>query len=87
MLSLFIWSLACWRISYLLVNEDGPNDLIKRFRAWTMQSTWSPLGCFYCTSFWVGLVIALISKNDWFIGIALSAAAIFIDMAHTAGEE
>lgn len=42
-------------------DEDGPFDLLARWRDWIGQRTWIGRGfhCFYCVSFWAGLAAAL----------------------------
>ena len=51
-MTLFAYTLIClavWRITYMLVEEDGPYDIFKRLRA-DFPKGISPLECFYCTS-------------------------------------
>ena len=44
-------ALATWRLSHLLANEDGPADVIVRFRALLGQSLAGELlDCFNCLS-------------------------------------
>jgi len=76
--------LATWRVTHLFAKEDGPGDLIARFRAHLGQ-TWAGrlMDCFYCLSLWMavpaafyvsrGLVLWLFS---WF---ALSGAACLLE--------
>ena len=58
--SLTLSALATWRLTHLLTEEDGPADLVLRLRRVAGSS---PLGqvmdCFYCTSVWVALPIAV----------------------------
>jgi len=52
-------ALATWRITHLLANEDGPADLIARFRARLGSGLAGKLmDCFQCVSFWVATPIA-----------------------------
>lgn len=46
-------------ITTALVSKVGPFQVIKKFREWTIKvlKENSPLRCYHCTSFWVGLVI------------------------------
>src|SRR5271155_568421 len=54
-------SLATWRVTHLLASEDGPADLIVRFRALLGQSIAGKLmDCFNCLSLWVAAPIALL---------------------------
>jgi hypothetical protein len=78
--------LATWRVTYLLASEDGPADLIVRFRA---RLGHGPVGrlmdCFNCLSLWVAAPAALfISQKslDWlFAWLALSGAACLLERA------
>lgn len=52
--------LAVWRISHLLSQEDGPFDLVIRFRSKLGQGfLGSLLDCFYCLSLWIALPLAI----------------------------
>ena len=51
-------ALATWRLTHLLVREDGPADAIARTREWLGESQLGALmDCFYCTSFWVAVAV------------------------------
>lgn len=67
-----ILALATWRISSLLVNEDGPADIFVHLRALagvrydgeTFQQSASNVvaeafTCIWCTSVWVGLILMI----------------------------
>jgi len=57
----FLALLATWRLTHLLASEDGPADLIVRFRALLGQSIAGKLmDCFNCLSLWVAAPIALL---------------------------
>jgi hypothetical protein len=46
--------LATWRVTHLLAKEDGPADLVVRFRARLGNGLFGALmDCFYCLSLWV----------------------------------
>jgi hypothetical protein len=52
--------LATWRITHLLANEDGPADLVLRFRARLGSGQAGKLmDCFNCLSVWVAMPMAL----------------------------
>jgi len=78
--------LATWRVTHLLASEDGPADLIVRFRVWLGNH---PIGklmdCFECLSLWIAAPAALfVSREpvDWlFIWLALSGAACLLQRA------
>jgi hypothetical protein len=53
--------LATWRITHLLVKEDGPADLVVRFRARLGHGIVGKLmDCFECLSLWVAVPIAFL---------------------------
>ncbi len=53
-------ALATWRITHLVVNEDGPGDVVLRVRRAAGSGALGQLmDCFYCVSVWVALPIAL----------------------------
>jgi hypothetical protein len=57
----FLALLATWRLTHLLASEDGPADLIVRFRVLLGQSIAGKLiDCFNCLSLWVAAPIALL---------------------------
>jgi len=77
----------CWRLSSLLVREDGPFDILAKFRklAGVYYDEFSrPQGknvfakmltCVWCTSLWVGLGLAWASEYSVnvlsYVGVAL----------------
>jgi hypothetical protein len=77
-------ALATWRVTHLLAKEDGPADLIARFRARLGSRFLGKLmDCFYCLSFWIAAVMAFLVSSkllDWLlIGLALSGAACLLE--------
>jgi Protein of unknown function (DUF1360) len=78
--------LATWRVTHLLASEDGPVDLIVRFRALLGNSVAGKLmDCFYCLSLWIAAPAALfVSRRplDWLlIWLALSGGACLLERA------
>lgn len=76
--------LATWRVTHLLANEDGPADLIVRFRALLGDSIAGRLmDCFYCLSIWIAAPAALFVTRrplEWaFTWLALSGAACLLE--------
>ena len=77
--------LAVWRVTHLLVFEDGAWHFAARLRQRAgIGSFWSGLlGCFYCCSLWVALPFALLLGTGWgeriLLWPALSAGAIALD--------
>jgi hypothetical protein len=62
-LDVAVAALAVWRVTHLLVHEDGPGGAVARLRAVAGRLPGgSPLTCFYCASVWVAGVPA------WWVG-------------------
>lgn len=76
--------LATWRVTHLLASEDGPADLIAKFRGLLGQSlTGKLMDCFNCLSLWIGAPAALFVTRqllDWFlVWLAVSGAACLLN--------
>jgi hypothetical protein len=76
--------LATWRATHLLANEDGPADIVVRFRALLGQSIAGKLmDCFNCLSLWIAALAALFvsrSPVEWlFCWLALSGGACLLE--------
>ena len=74
---------AIWRVTHLLSQEDGPFDLVIRFRKIFGHGFFGNLlDCFYCLSMWVAVPFAFFLSQDWVVRIvtwlALSGAACFL---------
>ena len=72
--------LAVWRLAHLLSREDGPFDLVLRFRKLLGQGFFgSLLDCFHCVSLWISVPFAFLLCDEWIGGIvtwlALSGGA------------
>ncbi len=91
--------LATWRVTHLLASEDGPADVVVRFRAWLAESRAGGLmDCFNCLSLWIAAPLALLVTQkpvelllSW---LALSGAACLLErigsdpvIIHPAGQE
>lgn len=48
-----ILAIATWRLSYMLVSEPGPGNLLTKLRTLPNGGVFD---CLFCTSFWVGLL-------------------------------
>lgn len=80
-----LFALVTWRITYLLVHEDGPFNLLQVVRDWAGKYT-EALECVWCTSVWMGLLVSLfstflLSYSALFViphALAYSAMSIFI---------
>jgi hypothetical protein len=76
--------LATWRVTHLLASEDGPADLIVRFRALLGDSLAGKLmDCFYCLSLWMAAPAALFVTRrplEWLVTwLALSGGACLLE--------
>ena len=78
--------LGAWRVTHLLNAEDGPADLLARFRRFAGAGFWGKLlDCFYCLSLWVAAPFALVLGEDWkerlLLWLGISAGAILLERA------
>lgn len=86
-------ALAVWRLSNMLVEEDGPGRVFHRLRELSgieydqddqivSFNDYTPLHCVYCTSIWVAA--ALWFAPSWLVRLmALSAGAVLIDVVES----
>lgn len=82
-----VGALATWRVSRLLVAEDGPAQLVVRLRrAVDATPLAGVMDCFACTSIWVGSAVAvalfggrLPARDVATLGLALSGAALLTE--------
>ena len=77
-------SLATWRLTHLLAEEDGPADLVLRTRAAVGDGLAGELmDCFYCLSVWVAapLSFAVTRRRVQLpvVWLGLSAGACLIE--------
>ena len=87
MLKFGILVLACYRLSILLIDDDGPFDLLSRFRdrigveydeygnRTATHEIAKLFNCVYCLSLWLGLALA---RLDILEGLAISGATIVL---------
>ncbi|HET7435693.1 MAG TPA: hypothetical protein VFN10_13375 [Thermoanaerobaculia bacterium] len=58
--------LAVWRVTHLIVAEDGPWDVFRLLRRATAAVRLERLAsCFYCASVWIAVPFALLLGRDW----------------------
>ena len=79
-------TLATWRLTHLLAEEDGPADVVVRLRACAGESWVGELmDCFYCMSVWVAAPLAVhVSRRPREVPLtwlALSGAACLLEQA------
>lgn len=75
-------SFAVWRVTALLVYDEGPRDVFVSLRKLS-DACGGPLNCFWCTSVWVSFVASLLFLSGWKNCLlwwwALSGASIILD--------
>jgi hypothetical protein len=60
MVAFAFFAVATWRVTHLLVDEDGPADVVLRMRRRAGSSALGQvMDCFYCASLWVALPFAV----------------------------
>jgi hypothetical protein len=84
MLKFVLAVLATWRVTHLLANEDGPADIIVRFRALLGNSlAGKMMDCFNCLSIWIAAPAALfvsLKPLKWLMSwLALSGGACLLE--------
>ena len=76
--------LATWRVTHLLASEDGPADIVARFRARLGDGVVGTLlDCFFCLSVWVAGPMTVLARPrpadrvvTW---LAMSGAACLLE--------
>lgn len=81
---LLLGILGVWRVSHLLSEEAGPEQVFTRLRRLAGTGFWGQLlSCFLCVSVWVAAPFALLLAHGWkeraLLWPALSGAAILIE--------
>jgi hypothetical protein len=76
--------LAVWRVTHLVVVEDGPFDLLRRLRdAGARLGLERLVNCFLCCSVWTAIPFALVIASGWqeivVVLPALSGGAILLE--------
>lgn len=80
-------SLSVWRISRIVVMEDGPGDVFRLIRERLgihMQDTWlrRGLACIGCISFWLGLAGGVMlfgfTAHALLAGLGASAVSVIL---------
>lgn len=83
-MALVVAILATWRLTHLVVTEDGPWNVVVRLRQLAGTGVVGQMmDCFNCTSMWVALPLAFWFGNDWVVRLvvwpALSGGAILLE--------
>ena len=78
-------SFAVWRVTHLLVEEDGPADAVVRARAHLGQGQLGELmDCFYCLSVWIAAPASMVVRRRSelpLVWLALSGAVCLLEQA------
>lgn len=80
-LELLIASLAVYRISRMIADEEGPFSVFTWLRGRFKPDTWIGRGleCIMCVSVWIALPVALWLGGDWWLTWpALSSVTVII---------
>jgi hypothetical protein len=83
-MKLVLASLATWRVTHLLVSEDGPAQIVVRIRKW-FGAGWigQLMDCFQCLSLWVAAAMAFFVIRQpvelLFTWLAVSGAACLLE--------
>jgi hypothetical protein len=57
-------ALAIWRLTHILVAEDGPWNVVVRLRARLGDGELGrAMDCFYCASFWMAMPFAFVAEG------------------------
>ncbi|HEX6894957.1 MAG TPA: DUF1360 domain-containing protein [Bryobacteraceae bacterium] len=77
-------ALATWRITHLIVREDGPWRVIVRIRRSAGAGFWGELmDCFYCSSVWVAAIFSFTLRpnlEEWILyWLGLSGSACLLE--------
>jgi hypothetical protein len=83
-LSVLLASLATWRLSHLLAEEDGPAEIVVRVRGRLGSGALGTLmDCFYCLSIWIAAPLAITvtrrRRELPVVWLALSGAACLLE--------
>ena len=83
-LLLVVGILATWRLTHLVVAEDGPWDIVVRLRRLAgAGAVGQMMDCFNCTSMWIALPVAFWIGSDWIervvVWFAVSGGAILLE--------
>lgn len=79
-----IAALGVWRVTHLLVAEDGPWNIVARLRQGAgSRFLGKLLDCFACLSLWVSIPFTLVLERMWLervlLFLGLSGAALLIE--------
>lgn len=90
MFEFVLLSLASWRLTKMLTQEEGPYMIFRRFREYMLKfENWNPLSCFWCASVWVSFLFAfLFMSHNFVVGwLSISASVIILDHIFFGGND
>lgn len=77
--------LGAWRLTHLLVAEDGPWKAVAKLRRTTSGLVGGLFDCFYCLSLWIAVPFAILvgesNLERLLLWLALSGGAILLERA------
>ena len=87
-------TLAVWRVTHLLSQEDGPFDAVIKLRKLFGQGFFGTLlDCFLCLSLWIALPFAFLSADAWidrivaWLALSGGASILFLLTSRTSEKE
>ena len=85
-------TLAVWRLTHLVVEEDGPADVVVRMRRRAGDGVvGDAMDCFYCFSVWAAAACApAVTRRPRrlpLVALALSGAACLLERTTTRGDD
>lgn len=90
-----IIGLACWRATSLIVEEDGPWDILAnlrhligvRYDEWSesygLNVVASALTCVWCASIWVGFILSLCMRAGFVLFMSSNPVSLILSIFDT----
>lgn len=83
MIELIITALVVYRVTYMLVDQEGPMRIFEHIRTISYKQPKNfrlfNFDCFDCLNVWVAIIAGLILGYDLFQILAVSALAIIVN--------
>lgn len=78
-----IVTLGVYRLSHIIVREDGPFDIFVHLRSWIGRPdrNWIAKGfnCILCVSFWLAGLVSLLLGLNWVMWLGIAGGVQLID--------
>ena len=83
LIQIVIITLAAYRLSRMIVIEEGPGQVFIRLRSRFSLDSWLGRGvnCLACVSFWISGIVALLMGAAWYVWLAGAAGVVLIGKA------